>query len=595
MSADAWITLATVVLTLGVLVSGRLAPAPALLGATSFLLVVGVIDAGQAFAGFSNSAPITVAALYVLAGGVASTGAMEWLTARTLPRPGDTRPTHTAGRRLLPASLVSSGFLNNTTIVAMLAPRILTWARQTGRSPSRLLIPLSYATILGGLLTAIGTSTNLVVSGLLESSGEEPLGLFEITKVGLPLAAVGLVLLLVVCVRLLPDRSSPDSGVESGIREFTVEMAVEPGGPLVGTSVADAGLRNLEGVYLVEIERDGRLVSPVPPDEVLAADDRLIFAGNVERVVDLHRISGLAAAESHHFTVDGDLRGRRFFEMVVSPVSALTGSTLKDADFRNAYGAAVVAIHRSGARVTGKLGTTVLQGGDVLLAVGDAGLGARLRNHHDFLVVAPLDGEGPPRRRHARRVELVILGLMLLVGTGTIEILDGAIVAAFAMVALRVLSPSEAADSIDLNVIVMIAASFGVGAAIGESGLAETVSNGIVDAIGPWGDLGLLAAVLLATVVLTELVTNNAAAVLMFPIAVSTAMSAGLDPRPFAIAVAVGASASFLSPIGYQTNTMVYGMGGYRFGDYARSGWPLTIAVVAVALVAIPIGWPLEG
>jgi di/tricarboxylate transporter len=595
MSADAWITLAVVVVTLAVLVSGRLAPAPALLGATSFLLVVGVIDAGQAFAGFSNSAPITVAALYVLAGGVASTGAMEWLTARTLPRPGDQRPTHTAGRRLLPASLVSSGFLNNTTIVAMLAPRILTWARQTGRSPSRLLIPLSYATILGGLLTAIGTSTNLVVSGLLETAGEEPLGLFEISRVGLPLAVVGIGLLLVVCVRLLPDRSSPDGSVETGIREFTVEMAVEPAGALVGTTVAHAGLRNLEGVYLVEIERDGRLISPVPPEEVLEGDDRLIFAGNVDRVVDLHRISGLCAAESHHFTVDGDLRGRRFFEMVVSPVSALTGSTLKDADFRNTYGAAVVAIHRSGDRVTGKLGTTVLQGGDVLLAVGDIGLGSRLRNHHDFLVVAPLDGEGPPRRRHARRVELVLLALMVLVGTGTVEILDGAIVAAFAMVVLRVLSPSEAAGSIDLNVIVMIAASFGVGAAIGESGLAETVSSGIVDAIGPWGDLGLLAAVLLATVVLTELVTNNAAAVLMFPIALSTAASAGLDARPFAIAVAVGASASFLSPIGYQTNTMVYGMGGYRFSDYARSGWPLTLAVVVAALVAIPIGWPLDG
>jgi di/tricarboxylate transporter len=590
--ADAWVTLAVVVGTLGVLVTERVPPAASILGATTVLYVVGVTDASQAFSGFANPAPITVAALYVVAAAVEVTGALEWLTRRTLPGPGGpagpTRSRELA--RFLPAGLLPSALLNNTTIVAMLAPRVMAWARQTGRPSSTLLMPLSFAAIVGGLITAIGTSTNLIVSGLLVSAGEEPMGLFEIAQVGVPVALAGFGLLVVAAPRLLPERRPPQLA-GPGAREFTVEMVVSPGSPLVSETVAQGGLRNLEGVYLVEVQREERIISPVGPDEVLETGDHLTFAGNVSRVVDLHRLAGLTAAEERHFAVAGD-GPRRFHEMVVAPRSSLVGSTLKEADFRNRYAAAVVAIHRAGERVEGKLGSVRLRPGDVLLVLADAGLPKRLRDHHDFLVVSMLDEAGPPRREKARWVELTILVLLVVVGLGWLDILQGALLAGFALVGMRVLSPAEARAAVDIDVIVMIAASFGIGAALSVSGLSEVLAGGLVDAFGGWGNVGLLLGVLLATTLLTELITNNAAAVLMFPIGLATATAAGLDVRPFAMVIAVGASASFLSPIGYQTNTIVYGMGGYRFGDFARLGAPLSVVTIGITLLVVPVAWP---
>jgi di/tricarboxylate transporter len=589
-TADAWVTLAVVLATLGVLVTERVPPAATILGATTVLYVVGITDASQAFSGFANPAPITVAALYVVAAAVEATGALEWLTRRTLPEGGRGAASSRELARFLPAGLVPSALLNNTTIVAMLAPRVVAWSRQTGRASSALLMPLSFAAIVGGLITAIGTSTNLIVSGLLVSSGQEAMGLFEIARVGVPVALVSYVLLVVAAPRLLPERRVPQL-IGAGTREFTVEMVVPDRSPLAGQTVAGGGLRNLEGVYLVEVQRDSRTVSPVGPDEVLEAGDHLTFAGNVSRVVDLHRLVGLRAAEERHFAAAGDGL-RRFHEMVVAPRSSLVGSTLKEADFRNRYGAAVVAIHRAGERVGGKLGSIRLRPGDVLLVLADAGLPKRLRDHHDFLVVSMLSEAGPPRREKARWVELTIVALLVVVGLGWLDILQGALLAGFALVGMRVLSPAEARAAVDIDVIVMIAASFGIGEAIGISGLSEVLAGGLIEAFGGWGNIGLLLGVLLATTLLTELITNNAAAVLMFPIGVATATAAGLDVRPFAMVIAVGASASFLSPIGYQTNTIVYGMGGYRFGDFARLGVPLSVATIAITVMVVPLAWP---
>ena len=301
---------------------------------------------------------------------------------------------------------------------------------------------------------------------------------------------------------------------------------------------------------------------------------------------------GLVPAEHGHFSFMAEGTTRVFYEMVVAPGSSLVGRTLKETGFRDQYGAAVVAIHRAGDRVKEKLGAVRLRPGDVLLALSDPVLRGRMLDHGDFLVVSRLDGDTPPRRERARVVELVLLALLVVVGFGWLDILDAAILAAFAFVVLRVISLTEARRAIDLDVIVLIGASFGLGEAVGSSGLAETVARGLVDGLSSFGDVGLLAGVLLGTIVMTEMITNNAAAVLMFPIALAVSAEAGLDPRPFAMAVAVGASASFLTPIGYQTNTMVYGMGGYRFSDYPRVGFPLTLVVIAVSLVALPIAFP---
>lgn len=589
---EAWLTLIVVLATVGLLVSERVSPPFAILAAVIGLLTVGVVDADQAFSGFSNAAPITVAALYVLVAGVEKTGAMERLTAAVLGT--KTRSDTATLGRVLGATAGASSFLNNTPIVAMVAPAVIAWARRNGRSPSRYLMPISFAAILGGVVTLIGTSTNLVVSGLLEKSGDDPMGLFEIAKVGLPVALIGMTLLVLVGPRLLPTRRAPSENVGEDSREFTVEMTVAGGSSLSGRSVMEAGLRNLEGVYLVQLERRGHRRAPVSPDEILADEDRLTFAGNVERVVDLQRIPGLVSAEQVHFPAATREPRRRLFEAVVAEDSPLAHSTLKDVGFRSRYGAAVLAVHRHGQRVPGKLGTLELRPGDVLLVLAGDDFKRRWRDQRDFLVVAPLDGEPPPRREKAPIVGLVTLGLFVLVTAGVVDILVGALLAAAALVGTRVLTPFEARNSVDLNVVVVIAASFGLGEAIATSGLADEIAETFVGSFARFGDVGLLLGVIVATVVLTELITNNAAAVLMFPIALATAAQAGLDPRGFAIAIAIGASASFLTPIGYQTNTMVYGMGGYRFSDFIRVGFPLTIVVIVVAVLVIPIAWPLS-
>ena len=592
MSADAWITLAVVVATIYVLAREHVSPPLALLGSVTLLLVIGVVDADQAFAGFSNAAPLTVAALYVVAAAVEKTRALEVVAWRLLPGPGGGERSSLA-RVLLPTA-TSSAFLNNTPIVAMVAPTVLAWARRTGRSPSRYLIPVSFAAIVGGVVTLIGTSTNLVVSGLLEDAGEEPIGLFELTKVGLPIAVAGLALLIFVAPRLLPTRRAPSEHIDEDSREFTVEMIVADRSPLAGKSVTDAGLRSLEGVFLVEIERGGRALAPVAPEEVLAEGDRLIFVGNVARVLDLQQRPGLESAQERHFRAAGGTDRARLFEAVVGESSPLAGSTLKELDFRSRYSAAVLAIHRAGERVPGKLGDVPLQAGDVLVVLSDTGFRARTLGPRDFLVVAPLDGDAAPPREKAPLVGLVIGSLLVVAGTGLLDILPAALLAAFAMILLRVLTPTEARDAVDVNVVVVIAASFGLGGAITESGLADELASQLIVPLGDRGDIGLLLGVLVATIFLTEIITNNAAAVLIFPIALATAAEAGLDPRPFAIAIAVGASCSFLTPIGYQTNTMVYGMGGYRFGDFARVGLPLTLVMILVTLVVVPIAWPLR-
>ena len=561
------------------------------MAATTVLLVAGVIDTGQAFQGFSNPAPIAVAALYVVAAGAAKTGLVDRLPA--LLGSGASGARVQMARLLVPTA-TASAFLNNTPIVAMVAPSVLSWAQRTRRSPSKFLMPVSFASILGGLLTLIGTSTNLVVSGLLEASGAAPLGLFEIGLVGLPVAGAGLVFLVLAGPALLPNRRSAGQDVDEDGRKFTVEMLVNAESPLVGQTVDEGGLRHLDGVFLIELERRGRRLTPVTPAELLEAGDRLTFAGNISRVLDLQRIPGLVSAEERHFPDGGDRVQRRFFEAVIAEGSSLAGSTLKDVGFRARYGAAVVAIRRAGARIALKLGDITLRPGDLLVVLAHEDFQRLARRPRDFIVVAPLGEDPPPRREKQGVVALVMAGLMVALGTQVLDVVQASLLAAVALVALRVLTPSEARFAVDLNVVVVIGASFGLGAAIAQSGLADQIALALIQPLAKLGDTTLLLGILIGTMCLTELITNNAAAVLMFPVATAAAAQAGLDPRGFAIAVALGASASFLSPVGYQTNTMVYAMGGYRFTDFIRLGLPLTILVVVVAGFVLPIAWPLR-
>jgi di/tricarboxylate transporter len=585
---DAWITLAVVVAVLATLARGRIAPAFAVFGGAVAVMIAGVVEPEQAFSGFSNPAPITVAALYVLAAGIEKTGALTPIMQSTLGERGWYRLPLI--RTLVP-TVGASAFLNNTPIVAMLIPQVSAWAQRRGVAVSKLLMPVSFAAILGGLLTVIGTSTNLVVSGQMGSFGLREIGFFEIGKLGLPIAAVGLVLVIALAPRLLPDRRSVRSEMEEEGRRFAVEMLVAPGGPMDGKTVAEANLRHLSGLFLASIDRGDTTIAPVRPETVLRGGNRLHFVGSVDRVVELQEMPGLRSAELDHVLDLAD-PSVRYFEAVVGTRSPLVGRTLRDVGFRSAYQAAVVGIHRSGHLVEGRLGTEEVRVGDTLILVSDPGFKDRWRDRADFLLVAELDGTPPVATARAWLPLSLLLGVVVLAATEIVPILEGALIAALLLVATRVLSPLEARRAIDIEVIVVIASAFGLAAAMEASGLAATIATGLVDVFGALGEHGVLLGLVLATLILTEMVTNNAAALLMLPIAIQAAGPAGLDPRGAAIAVAVSASASFLSPIGYQTNMMVYGPGGYRFSDYARLGWILSVTVVITVVMLAPTLWP---
>ena len=588
MELSALVTLALIVALVIVLARELLAPAAAVAIAVVVLLLLGIIDSKQALSGFSNPAPVTVAALYILARAVEKTGVLTPLVAATL---GNGIGARRQLARLLTPTATASAFLNNTPIVAMLAPQVEEWAIRRGISPSLLLMPVSFATILGGVVTLIGTSTNLVVSGLLVAADMPPIGMFELTWVGLPVAIIGVASIILLAPLVLPARRAAREDLTGDVREFVVDMDVVDKGPLDGKTVADAGLRHLQGVFLVQIERRGELMAPVSPDATLRGGDRLRFVGRADIVVDLQRTRGLVTAERGHLPPFDPLR-TAFFEAVIGPSSPLVGRTLRESGFRNRYSAAVLAVHRAGRRIEAKLGAIRLQIGDTLLLLSDPGFRDRWYDHRDYLLISRLGGNMPASTRRAGLVALIGLAIVLAAGSGLLPILEASLAGVGLLILLGVLTPGEARDAVDLDVIVLIAASFGIGAAIESSGLAAALAAGLISVASGFGPLALLFGVVIATVALTELITNNAAAVLIFPIAIATATAAGLDPRPFAIAITIAASASFLTPIGYQTNTMVYGPGGYRFSDYARLGAPLTVLVVAVIMIVVPMVWP---
>lgn len=577
MSLDAWLTVAVLVAMVAALVMGRVSPPAGIIGASALLYVIGVTSAEQAFSGFSNTAPITIAGLYVLAGAVDRTGALEPVVSRLLGAPNGVRSDLA---RLVIPSAGASAFLANTPIVAMLVPAVTRWADEQQRSASMFLIPLSYATILGGTVTAIGTSTNLVASGLLDEAGMGPLRLFELAKIGLPLAIVGLGVIVVFAPILLPERRRPRD-VQSG-RSFSVAMIVERGGAVDGLSVDEAGLRHLRGVYLVEIDREGMTIAPVRPAQTVRGGDRLVFAGRVDDIVDLQGTAGLVAAESDAVAALDNRRDSAFFEVVLGPSSPMVGRTPAEMDFRSRYQGAILAVHRSGQQVNEKFGTVRLRAGDTLLLVAQKDFRVRWRDTGEFLLVSRLDADMPVatnRSIWALTALALVVAMPLL---GVMSVTRATIMAAILVVGTGVMRPREAREAVDVNVVLMIGGAFGLGQAVSTSGLGKQVADGLLSSFGWAGAFGAVVGVVLATMVLTELITNAAAVALIFPIAIDIAERSDLDPRLMVMGAAVAGSASFLTPVGYQTNTMVYGPGGYRFTDYLRLGLPLSVLTVCM-------------
>jgi len=587
MNLEAWIAVAVVALVIALLALTRFAADVVLVAGVTLLLVSGVLTPGEALAGLSNEGMATVAVLYVVAAGLRETGAVAWLVQGVLGRP---RNLFNAQLRLMAPVATASGFMNNTPVVAMFLPAVIDWARQNRLPVSKLLIPLSYASILGGTCTLIGTSTNLVVNGLLTSHAGLPgLGMFDITRVGLPAALIGMAYLMLFGRWLLPDRR-PVMDPQDDPRRYTVEMLVQPASPLVGRSVEAAGLRHLPGMYLVEIERDGEVIPAIAPHQRLKANDRLVFAGILDSVVDLQRFRGLVPATDQVFKLDVPRPERSLVEAVVSDSGPLVGKSIREGRFRNVYNAAVIAVARNGERVQMKIGDIVLRPGDTLLLEADPAFVERQRNSRDFFLVSRLENTHPLRHERALMALVILAAMVMAVSVGWVSMLQGALLAAGLMLVTRCVTGGAARSAVDWQVLIAIAASFGLGAALEKSGAAQHIAENLI-ALAQGSPWGTLAVVYLVTMLFTELITNNAAAVLVFPIALSTSASLGVNFMPFAIAIMMAASASFSTPIGYQCNLMVYGPGGYRFTDYFRVGIPLNLLMAAVTLAIVPLVW----
>jgi len=578
-----WLVGAVLVTAITLIARGR-APDMTLLCGLVVVMVAGVIDAPTAIRGFGNEGLLTVAALFIVAAGVQNTGTIT-LIAGLLLRPGIGLRT-TLANLCIPATFVSA-FLNNTPIVAVLTPATIDFAKQQRYSPSKLLMPMCFAVTLGGTITIIGTSTNLVVAGLVDSAksattpGLHSIGFFEITPIGIPLAVVGVLYLIFAAPKLLPQRI-PVIEPLSDPRQYTARLAVAAGGPLDGRTIAEAKLRRLEGLFLVEIERSGDSISAPGPDHKLRGNDTLIFAGAVEQIVTLRSTPGLHP--DAEVATTSDIRGRMMIEAVVSNSFPGLGSSIREFGFRARYDAAVIAVARNGERVTGRIGDIILQAGDTLLVEANQSFLARNRTSRDFFLISGLST--PDLRPQRTAIALVILVAMIGAATYSGNMLAPALAAAVAMVALGCLRTADARASIDLSILLVIGAGLGFSKAVDSSGLGASIGHFIVG-LGGGSIIASLAAVYFVTALLKQCIPNAAAAAITFPLALATAMQAQANPMPFVLAVLFAASAAFATPIGYQTNLMIYGPGGYRFSDFVRFGLPLNIIAFVTTITML--------
>jgi di/tricarboxylate transporter len=598
MTWTAWFAL--VVTGLVVVGLARNLAADALLwGAVLACGLAGILRLEEMFVGFTNSGMLTIAALYVVAAGVRETGALDLVARRFLRGVRSTRELMVRLGIVVP---VLAAFLNNTPVVAMLIPMLTRWSSKHRVSPSQLLIPVSFMSILGGMTTLIGTSTNLVVHGMMADTAAarpelahslRPMALFEIGAVGIPCAVLGVVYLILFSRRLLPERVDMLEEIGATPREYLVEMKVADDCQFVGMHVEEAGLRHLHGLYLHEIVRGGELIAPVQPDHLIEAGDVLSFSGVVSQIVDLEKLPGLIPVADpgyeHELSVQ---RERMLTEAVVSPTSPIIGQSIIESNFRALYNAAVVAVHRGGTRLSGRVGEVVLRSGDTLLLQTGPHFVDAHRNNRDFFLVSGVADSQPPRHAQAG-LSLVLLGLMVvLLMTQVMPTVLSAFLIAGAMIAGRCISVPSARQALELQTLFAIAGAIALGLALFKSGAVHAIAQTTVATVGLWGPYAVLAALAILTMLFTEVVTNTAAAALMFPLAVATALDLGVDPRPFVMVVALIASASFLTPIGYQTNLMVYGPGGYRFTDFTRVGLPLSALLIVAATLFAPLVWP---
>jgi di/tricarboxylate transporter len=558
------------------LIFSRVTPALMFTSAMAACVAVGSIDLQTALDKATNEGLITLILLILVSVGLERLPWLIDLAQRTVNRSLPSTLLNLSGMTML-----FSAFVNNTAVVATLSGAL---RKNPYHAPSQILLPISYAAISGGTLTLIGTSTNLIVSSFLEDITGEGIAFFAFLPVALPAALAGLMALLVMH-RVLPAVDQ----AEVRINEFLIEMKVDDDSQLIGKTISENGLRDLGDLFLVELVREGRLLTPVTPSERLAAGDRLIFSGDVAKIAMLDKFHGLRS-----FAIDEGMLGANLTEVVLLPGATVVGKTIKQCDFRSRFDAAVVGLRRDGERLSGRLGDIALRAGDsLMLAVGSDFL-KRGNLSRNFLVI---DGDIVSHRLPLAKSLSVGAGLMVAIAgsvLGWFTLATGLMFLLLLMLALKLFSAAELRRRFPFEIWLIVASALAIAQAVMDSGLMTLVMDGLSPAIAAVSPFLLLLMIYALTLALTELMTNNAAAALMFPLSYALATNAGLAPMAFVMAVALGGSASFLTPFGYTTNLMVQNLGGYNRGDYLRFGWLVSLAFSSVVLFLLPRVFPLQ-
>ncbi|MDP7004785.1 MAG: SLC13 family permease [Phycisphaerales bacterium] len=606
MSFHAWLTVFVIGgVVWGLIQKKKIGPDLIMTGGLVFLMITQVITLDEATAGFSGRPILMIAGLLVVASALQETGGIELIGKKLLGKP--TSLASAQLRMMLPVAAMSA-FMNTTPIVAMYLPMINRWSKKLRISPSKLFMPLSFAGILGGQGTMIGTGSNLIIMGLFIDWWQNPphwvqtidvsapsgtIAMWGAAWIGVPVAILGIAFIIFTSKWLLPGRPALET-VELRKREYEIKMSIEKGASIVGKTIADAGLRSLHGLYLYAIVRDDNLIAGITPQVIIQQDDKLIFVGDVRSVVDLRKTRGLIPAVEELRDFEGRPFARKMLEAVVSGSSPLVGQTIRNSQFRTTYNAAILAVHRKGHHIEGKIGDIKLEPGDTLLLESGGDFLNTWKHSRHFYLVSELDDSRPTLHNKAW-ISIGLLALLIaMLTSGVVDKVAAIWLCGLLMVLLKCISGPVARKAINLQILVVIGSAMGIGKAVEKSGLAEVVSSGLLDFANNinLGDYGSLFLVFLMTSVAAQLMTNFGAAVIMFPIVISAAENLGLSPYPFVFTMMAAAGCNFMTPVTYQTNLMVYGPGGYKFTDFSKLGIPLTILVGIIATLIAPQVFP---
>lgn len=553
------------------------------------LILTGLVTPAEAFLGFASPAVITVWAVFIISGALFRSGVADWL-ARLMMRLAGRSP-----RRLLFVIMLMSGvmsaFMNNIGAVAILLPPVVSMSRQLKIAPSKLLMPLAFSALLGGNLTLVGTPPNILASSLLDSYGHvESFSFFDFTPMGIVVLTAGILYMLLVGYRLLPERTPGGDLVgEYPVTDYLSEVSVRPGSSLLGQTLPQTGLGAKYNLVILRVGQDSDVVSGSNTERPLRAGDVMLVEGPAADILAMSREVGLEPLPGLSPSV-ADLS---LAELTLAPRSHMVGTSLKAIGFRAQYGVSVLAVRRDGRSFVTNLSDIPINFGDSLLVQGAPDKLALLRRDRNFLMLdmPPIEAR---RTEKAPLTMFILTAVLIVITTGWLDISTTMLIGALAMVLTGVLNMDEAYEAIDWKSVFLIAGMLPLGMAMETTGTAQLLAGKIVDLVGGWGAIAVLGGIFLLTALLTEVISNAAATVLMVPIAIDAAFSLGANPQPFVMGVVIAASTSFLMPVGHQVNVIIYGPGGYKFSDYARVGLGLNLLLLLLAVTVLPLIWPLE-